>query len=130
MSYEMTPADLVWNRAAMEDGGESPALGDVALASLLYAHGLVMNGGVLHAVELLTSDELSDARDGYRFFGLSEVASLLANAKTLFDADDGLDKHESRLDREYWKSVPDDSSLVKRFEVRFTSSPSDFSPVR
>ena len=130
MSYELTVADLVWNRAAMEDGGEAPASGDVALASLLYAHGMVMNGGVLHAVELLSAEEFSDAQEGFRFFGLVEVANLFSQAKILFDAGEYLDEHESLLDNEYLKHVPDDSSLGTRFEAHFTSSPSDFSPVR
>ncbi len=129
MSYELTPADLVWNRAAMEDGGATPASGDIALASLLCAHGLAMNGGVLHAVELLTPEELSAAQDGYRFYGFGEVANLLASAKILFDADDNLERHESRLDSEYQAYVPDDSSLGQRFEERFAANPSDFSPL-
>ena len=129
MSYELTPADLVWNRAAMEDGGESPGPGDVALASMLYAHGLVMIGGMLHAIELLNADELSDAQKGYHYFGLDEVAKLLSRAKILFDADENLDEHESRLDDEYLDCVPDDSSLGQRFEARFATSRSDFSPV-
>ena len=33
-------ADKVWNRAAMQGGGDSPGPGDRALASLLLLHGL------------------------------------------------------------------------------------------
>jgi hypothetical protein len=55
-------ADLIWNRAALEAGGIKPRRGDVAIVSLLYAHDLVMNGGVLHATELLNDDEFSAAR--------------------------------------------------------------------
>lgn len=129
MFYQLTPADLVWNRAT-EGGGESPAAGDFALASLLYAHGLAMNGGVLHAVEHLTPEELSDAMDGYRYFDFDEVAKLLARAKALFDAGDSLDVHETLLDNEYSQYIPDDSSLGKRFETRFASNPADFSPLQ
>ena len=61
--------DLIWNRAS-EGGGANPQAGDLALAALLRAHGLTMNGGVLHAVERLQPSELQDAASGYRFFGL------------------------------------------------------------
>ena len=42
----VTDADLIWNRAALENGGETPACGDVALALLLTVHGFVANSGV------------------------------------------------------------------------------------
>lgn len=71
--YNLTKADMIWNRAC----GENPlrALpGDRALTDLLYAHGLVMSGGVLHAKECMTNEELTDAEVGYRYFGLDDVA--------------------------------------------------------
>ena len=108
----MTDADLIWNRAAMEDGGSNPSAGDRALASLLYAHGLAMNGGVLHAAECLESSELSAAQSGYRYFDLSPVADLLSRARAAFDADDELESQEPLLDLEYATLIPDDSFLV------------------
>ena len=72
----MTETDVIWNCAAMENGGTNPGRGDRALAVPLHAHGLAMNGGVLHAAELLNDDELTDAQSGYRFFGLSAVADV------------------------------------------------------
>ncbi|TWT61264.1 hypothetical protein [Rubinisphaera italica] len=130
MSYKLTAADLVWNRAAMENGGVSPASGDAALSSLLYAHGLVSNGGVLHAVEIMTSDEFSEAQEGYRFFDLDAVASLLSHAKYFFDLGERLSEHECRLNNEYLKLVPDDSLLSQHFELRFNTNPWEFAPIK
>ncbi|MBB03619.1 MAG: hypothetical protein CMJ47_13315 [Planctomyces sp.] len=129
MEDELSDSDAVWNRAATEDGGALSAPGDLALAALLHAHGLIMNGGVLHAVELLTEDERSDAQNGFRFFGLAEVASLLSRAKHSLDEGQGLDDLESRLDSDYTTLVPDDSFLYHRFESRFRDTPRDFSPI-
>lgn len=129
MTYELTAADLVWNRATMPDSCEALAPGDVALSSLLRAHGLAMNGGVLHAVELLTADEWVAAKDGFRYFGLDDVADLLAHAKNLFDVGENLGEHERRLDDNYATLIPDDSWLHKRFEEQFAANPSAFAPL-
>jgi len=126
---EPTQADMIWNRAC----GEDPLrvlLGDRALADLLRAHGLVMNGGLLHAVECLTASELTDAEDGYRFFGLHGVASLVSHARGIFESADDLGSYERQLDGQYADMIPSDSSLVERFEKRLKSGPSDFAPLR
>jgi hypothetical protein len=126
---ELTETDLIWNRAC----GEAPLrslAGDRALADLLRTHGLIMNGGVLHAVECLTAGDLSDAEFGYRFYELDGVASLLSRARTIFETGDDLGHYEQRLDAEYADMIPSDSSLVQRFEKRLRSNPSDYEPLR
>jgi hypothetical protein len=70
-------ADLVWNRAALESGGPHARPGDRALAALLLAHGLAMNGGVEHAIETMFSHEFAAAISGYEFFSMPQVARLL-----------------------------------------------------
>lgn len=89
-----------------------------------------MNGGVLHAVECMTAEELSDADAGYRYFGLGDVASLLARASGIFETADDLGCQEQQLDGEYAKLIPSDSSLVERFDEQLKSRPSDFAPLR
>ena len=126
---ELTEADMIWNRACGEDPLRSLP-GDRALADLLRAHGLAMNGGVLHAVECLTASELADAESGYRFYGLDGVASFLSHARKIFETGDDLGSHEQELDGQYAAMIPSDSSLVERFEKRLKSSPSDFAPLR
>jgi hypothetical protein len=61
----MTQADMIWNRACGEDSLRALP-GDRALADLLNAHGLAMNGGVLHAIECMSAEELSEAEAGCR----------------------------------------------------------------
>ena len=120
---------LIWNRACGNDALRSLP-GDRALADMIGAHGLAMNGGVLHAVECLAPEQLSDACSGYAYFGLQAIASLLSRAKTILDEDDDLENNEQRLDRQYAKIIPDDEALVERFEAHLHSHPSDFSPLR
>jgi hypothetical protein len=45
------PADVIWNRAALDAGGPCPRHGDAALSAVLGLHGLAMSGGLLDAVE-------------------------------------------------------------------------------
>jgi hypothetical protein len=126
---ELTKAEMIWNRACGEDPLRSLP-GDRALADLLRAHGLVMNGGVLHAVECLTANELSDAEMGYRFYGLGGVDSLLSRARRIFESAEDLESHEQQLDRQYADMIPTDTSIVARFKERLESNPWDFSPLR
>ena len=124
----MTTADLIWNRAC-EGGGPNPCNGDRALAALLKAHGLAMNGGVLHAVECLNAAELAEAESGYRFFRYGRVADLLSRARKIREADLDLEPHEPQLDNNYAALIPDDSSLVERFEHLYRTRPSEFACV-
>ncbi len=127
--YELTDADRIWNRACGDDPLRALP-GDRALRDMLRAHGLAMNGGVLHAVECLSACELADAEAGYRYYGFEEVASLMSHAVTIVDAGIDLESHEPQLDRKYAALIPSDSSLVERFEERLKSHPSEFAPLR
>jgi hypothetical protein len=126
---ELTEADKIWNRACGEEPMRSLP-GDRALADLLRAHGLVMNGGVLHAVECLTAGELRDCQQGYRFYGLDGVASLLSRARSAFEGGGDLAEDEQRLNALYTAMIPSDSSVVERFEKHLKSSPSDYAPLQ
>jgi hypothetical protein len=126
--YQLIDADRIWNRACGDDPLRSLP-GDRALRDMLRAHGLTMNGGVLHAVECLTAEELTDAEAGYRYFGLGEVAFLLSRARKLFETGDDLDRHERQLDGHYADLIPSDSSLVELFEKQLKVKPSDFAPL-
>lgn len=119
---EQSKADRVWNRAALENGGTEPREGDRALAALLLAHGLVMNGGVEHAIEALEPDQLEAALSGFRFFSFEEVASFLdQSSRSILDEDDA--------DDTYAEMIPSDSVLVGRFEEFLNASPEMFAPL-
>jgi hypothetical protein len=130
-----TTAERVWNRACGE-AGEPKTLttrGDRALADMVLAHSLIMNGGVLHAIECLTTEERIAAASGYRYFGLNSAADVLddiANQQSGGDVDDGeIDLLEIEADGRYAAVVPDDGVLVTAFEVRFMRERGAFAEV-
>jgi hypothetical protein len=125
----LTRAGDVWNRAALERGGGEPREGDVALAALLRAHGLVMNGGVLHAAEYLEENGLRAACDGYRFFQYDGLAKLLAESAAAIAKGRVSDSQEGDATRTYARSIPDDSALISRFERHFAEHPELYAPV-
>ena len=125
----MTNAEKVWNRAALESGGDSPGPGDRALASLLTFHGLVMNGGVHHALECLEPADLLAAADGYSFFGLNDVAVFLRRAHEDPVLSTWTDETELAANRQYDEMVPDDSHLVRCFEFVFREHSKQFTPL-
>jgi hypothetical protein len=119
-------ADQVWNRAAIEGGGDSPGPGDRALASLLLLHGLAMNGGVHHAIECLSPEELSAAIDGFSYFGFEELAEWLNNAPNDLLLKEWTDDTETSAIFRYAEYIPDDAYLTTRFEAVYRNRPSDF----
>jgi hypothetical protein len=125
--YELTNVDLIWNRACEGDVA-ALSTGDRALAALLRVHGLVMNGGVLHAVECATPHEFDAAKAGYRFFGFDDVVVVLTKAKGLVESGAELDSLEAEFDRRY-SALANDSALFDRFAAHLARSPSDFSPL-
>jgi hypothetical protein len=118
---------MIWNRACSDPLRSRP--GDRALADMLLAHGLVMNGGVLHATECLSDEDLSDAISGFKFYGLDEVASVLLTGKEVLKMDTDIETEEGRLDDQYTALVPDDNSLVARFERHFQLHPADYESI-
>jgi hypothetical protein len=109
----------VWNRAAVEAGGVSPRDGDKALAAVLEAHGLVMNGGVFHAVECLDPERLSRCCEGYVYFGLAEIAALLKAAANTEETDET----EAAFNNGYWTHAKDDAAISERFEKDISQHP-------
>jgi|GEM_PF-1034655 len=119
---EPPEADRVWNRAALEGGGKEPREGDKALAALLLAHGLVMNGGVEHAIDALDAHELEAAATGFRFFSFENVASFLEeSSRGVVD--------EEIADETYAQMIACDAVLVNRFEECLKASPESFAPL-
>lgn len=68
VSPESALAIGIWNRAALEAGGPAPGDGDRALAAMLAAHRLIMNGGVLHTVGVLDATAVAAACAGFEYF--------------------------------------------------------------
>jgi hypothetical protein len=125
--FELTTADIIWNRACLQDV-MGLGVGDQALAAMILAHGLVMNGGVLHAVESLDPGQLVAVQEGFRYFGLARVEAFLAEAKSTAEAGGDRAAREAAFDKRYAALVPDDSFLIERFESVLRRSPSAFAP--
>ena len=119
---KLSRQDMIWNRACLESGGSSPAVGDQALVSVLLAHGLAMNGGVVHALECLSEAEIAAAVSGYNYFGLTD-------ASRVFEQVPGdSEEIEERLNQMYWAAVPSDETLVHSFRAKLLSTPEAFAP--
>ncbi|MHA6894310.1 hypothetical protein ACQUJT_09470 [Ralstonia pseudosolanacearum] len=118
----LTKQDEIWNRAALEHGGRNPFEGDTNLASLLRLHNLAMNGGVWHSLQVLTDQERFAAIEGFRYFGLPQVADIFS--KPFEDTDED----EERLEDAYSQEVPRDEVLFDAFCAKFEAEPEAFAP--
>jgi hypothetical protein len=118
---KLSRQDEIWNRACLESGGATPAPGDSALASLLLAHGLAMNGGVADALECLSESEIAAAVAGFTYFGLTEAAQVFQQITNDSEA-------ENRLNRMYFAAVPSDETLAHAFRIKLLATPEAFAP--
>lgn len=129
----------IWNRArqATQANPELRA-GDRALAATLLAHGIVMNGGVLQALQGMSPSERREAAAGYRFLALPTLAELFEMEVPDDDLDEDddeqgdseLDRLETQLNQKYWATAPDDAALRHAFERKLMQEPGLFAPLR
>lgn len=105
-----------------EWGGANACEGDRALAALLLLHGRVCNGGIEHAFSL-AHEKLAAGLDGFKFFGLGDVA-LVFECGSEADA-----AAYEAADKLYGELIPNDDVIVGRFEALYASSPSKFAPI-
>lgn len=121
-------ADRVWNRAALfwetEDKDRLP--GDLALKSVLMAHGMVMNGGVTHCHESLEPGTVDEAIAGYRWFGLGDVADLLESTGAHCRSNDLDEAASLAADDSYNQFVPADEVIASAFRERLRTTPEAF----
>lgn len=129
----MDEADEIWNRATV-GGGDAQREGDVALTACLAFHGPAMNGGVLHAFEVLSAEELGRARDGFTWLAMPEVAQFMEDtarliADTDWEDDDAGDALEASTDDSYERVLPGDEALENAFRRQLAERPEAFSPL-
>jgi hypothetical protein len=130
----MQPEDEIWTGACAEAGRPKSltAPGDRALADMILAHSLAMNGGVVHAVESLTTEERAAAVEGYRYFGLDAAARVLEDIARRFDGvldDDEAERLEVEADERYASVVADDEVLANAFVEQYRREPTAFVPI-
>jgi hypothetical protein len=87
------PADAIWNRAVLDDGGPRPRQGDAALSAVRQLHNLAMSGGLLDAVERLEDPDLDAAERGYTWLGHPDAACLIAYVREQIRAGGLQDAH-------------------------------------
>jgi len=114
---------IIWNRAAVAGGGPAPGPGDTALAAALRLHNMIMNGGLDHALNVLTPEDLASAASGFRYLQLSDVAELVEQAQGA-PSDDFLEE----LDARYSALIPRDQVIGDQFEALLQQRPDDFAP--
>jgi hypothetical protein len=129
VEMKLTIADQIWNRAALQEADGVRRTGDRALVSLLHVHGLIMNGGVHHAIESVNAPELAAAADGYAFFGLHDVTAFLRGAGDDPVLSKWTDDSEVTANRRYQEMIPSDSYLVLRFQEVLRLRPDEFAPI-
>ncbi|MFO6453778.1 MULTISPECIES: hypothetical protein [unclassified Aeromicrobium] len=130
----MNSVDGIWHRA-LNAKPASRLPGDVALHAVLRVHGLVENGGVLHATESLSAlGELETGLAGFEWLGLGEVAALIREAAARAEdpaiGDDGLDVLEQESNARYSALVPDDEALESALRDRIAKDPGAFAEPR
>ena len=120
---DLSTVDQIWNRAALESGGENAREGDLALSHLLFFHGMVMNGGLGHGYDVLSEEEPTATIKGFRFFGWHELASFLELAAQLSEDE------QEEMSWRYAEFIPTDEKLSDSFELYHSSSPEAFAPI-
>ena len=109
------------------------AAGDRALADVMLAHSLAMNGGVIYSIESRSSQQRIAAIAGYRFFGLDAAADVVEEITRRWRSgdldDEAAENLELEADERYGAVVRDDDVLVTAFEARYETAPNEFAPL-
>lgn len=125
-------SDAVWNRALDLDSPVDAARpGDAALLTVLTFHGLVMNGGLLNAVELHANDPVYPADavvEAYRYLGLESASGAIDNA-VLEERDLDDDAREAAAERIDATYTLDDEDIEHALEVVLVNDPDAFAPL-
>lgn len=131
----MNPSDEVWNRACAEPGGPTrlTAAGDRALADMVLAHSLAMNGRLLNSIESVTPEARAAAVQGYRYVGLDAADAVFEDVAQRWAAGhidvDAAERLEVEADERYNAVVLDDNVLSAAFKARYVASPEQFAPL-
>jgi hypothetical protein len=120
---EVPPSDAVrvWNRAC--DYDFQPTLsGDRSLKSAIQFDGLTGNGGLGHALDVLTDEDVGEAVKSFRYLGLQDTAQLIEQAFAL--PDEGM---REALTERYYELTED--ALESAFERHYAEYPPEYEPV-
>jgi hypothetical protein len=118
----------IWNRS-LEPGASNLGPGDRALGAVLWVDGLVANGGVHHALEIVVSAELDAAADGFAYFGLNDIAELLRRRRSDPVLATWTEETETIADELYWSMMGDGDAIARQFQRLLRERPKDFAPL-
>lgn len=100
---------------------------------MVLAHSVAMNGGVIHSIESLSSEQRIAAIAGYRYFGLHAAADVVDEFSRRWRSgglhDDAAENLEVEADERYGAVVRNDDVLVDAFEARYEAAPNEFAPL-
>ncbi|WP_426514047.1 hypothetical protein ACPPVO_27545 [Dactylosporangium sp. McL0621] len=122
MTYVLTKADLVWNRAMSDE--VHAGVGDRHLRAMAKPYGRIMGSGVSAVLDTSSPEEVRRAADAFEYLGLSDLAGL---TRRLVDVDwSSEDDLEGRLNRAFYGL---EEALAGAFERKYAESPEDFDGV-
>jgi hypothetical protein len=124
---ETEKADDIWNRACSTYATALLA-GDMALIKMLRLHGHIMNGGVLHGIEAMDSNDGEFQIEAYRPFGLDDVADILEDTKSALQTEDDTGALEAKSNARHYDWVQNDRRLFDAFGSYLRSHPEHFAP--
>jgi len=126
VTYVLTHADLVWNRALSGDSGSGNSgsgMGDRHLHALAAPYGRIMSGGVSSVLDICTAEQVRQAADAFAYLGLADLAGL---TRRLVDADWDEEGLELRLNHAFYGL---ECAVAGAFERKYAESPQDFDAV-
>jgi hypothetical protein len=126
VAIALTAADKIWNRAC-DRGRLGGGAGDLHLAAFLLADGLIQNGGVHHAVEVLGEAGLAQALSAARYFGFHDFPALINGVLADASQPQDLSAREREVDTDYYRRFPTERVWAS-FLDRLENAPDDFDP--
>lgn len=88
-----------------------------------------MNGGVLHALEILNEDQIGQAIAGFKFFGLTGTVDLLRSLPEAIAAAEGNDHAMDELEHSSDARYIDDAAIEAAFRQSYLDRPGLFAPL-
>lgn len=86
---------------------------------MLRVDGWIQNGGVGHAFDL-TPEELAEGLDGYRFFGMEELAAVIKPHRG---------EEEAEYNKRYYRFTGRDNLIIAKFREMLAEHPERFAPL-
>lgn len=125
--------ERIWNRACLLDQAFDAKEGDLALIHLMKAHGVIMNGGVLHLVERSSELDIEEISAAYCYFKLQMAKDIIVEANELLKgsmiSESNEEYFEEKFDSAYATIIPTDEALFNAVQKYYAHNPTKFASV-